>query len=50
MGHAVLSPSEGLRTSSETLTCILPDDRHSCLLALQPFHYKKFTEFHSLKH
>lgn len=44
----VVSPSEGLRTFSETLTCILPDDRHSCLLALRPFHYKKF-EFDSLK-
>lgn len=45
----VLSPGEGLRTFSEMLTCILPDYRHSCLLASWPFHYKKFTELDSLK-
>lgn len=45
----VLSPSEGLRTFSEILTFTLPDYRHSCLLALWPFHYKKLRQSEALR-
>lgn len=45
----VLSLSEGLRTFSARLACILSDDRHSRLLASWPYHYKKFTELRQSK-